>query len=158
QSLEASTDGSQVWAIAQHNLLYSADGGAHWDAKELTFANAGNLKLRRIDDNNLFVTTNMGLYASRDAGRNWNPTQVRDLRFQDVAGSGNAFVVALQNRGLLASLDAGKSWQHVNDPLAEGFFPVVRAHRNGGLVAASATEGLFTLEPGARSASEGAGS
>jgi photosystem II stability/assembly factor-like uncharacterized protein len=151
QSLEASVDGTQVWAVAQHNLLYSADSGAHWDAKELAFAAAGNLRLHRVDDTNLFMTSNMGLYVSRDAGRNWNRAEVKELQFQDVAGSGNALVVALQKHGLLASFDAGKSWQRVNDPLAEGFFPVVRTQRNGAMVAASATEGLLTLDPNARS-------
>ena len=68
QSLEVSADGSQVWAISQKNLLYSADKGATWNAKELAFAGAGNLKLHRLDDNNLFLTSNMGLYTSDDAG------------------------------------------------------------------------------------------
>jgi photosystem II stability/assembly factor-like uncharacterized protein len=157
-SLEVSSDGSQVWAISQHNLLYSRDSGAHWDAQELSFATAGNLHLRRVDDATFFITTNMGLYASHDAGRNWNRAEVRELQFQDVAGSGNALVVALQKHGLLASYDRGKSWQHVNDPLAEGYFPIVRTRRNGALVAASATEGLLTLEPDARSASGRPGS
>jgi len=155
QSLEASADGSQVWAVSQRNLLYSADGGKSWDAKELSFAAAGNLKLHRVDDTNLFVTSNMGLYASHDAGRNWNRSDVRELQFQDVAGSGNALVVALQKHGLLASFDAGKSWHRVNDPLAEGFFPVVRTQRSGAVVAASATEGLLTFSPEAHSANGG---
>ena len=155
QSLQASLDGSQVWAIAQHNLLYSADGGKHWEAKELNFSSAGNLHLHRVDDSNLFITTNMGLYLSRDAGRNWSRQDVRDLQFQDVAGSGKAMVAALQKHGLLASFDAGKSWQRVSDPAAEGYFPVLQARRNGAVVAASATEGILTLESGARSASEG---
>jgi photosystem II stability/assembly factor-like uncharacterized protein len=152
QSLEASLDGSQVWVIAQHNLLYSADGGAHWDAKDMPFASAGNLRLHRVDDSNLFITTNIGLYASKDAGRNWNRADIRELQFQDVAGSGGALVVSLQKHGLLTSNDAGKTWQHVNSPLAEGFFPVVRVRRNGGLVAASATEGLLSIESEGRSA------
>jgi len=152
QSLEASADGSQVWAIAQRYLIYSADNGAHWDAKELSFAAAGNLRLHRVDDANLFITSNLGLYASKDAGRNWSRSDVRDLQFQDAAGSGNAMVVSLQKHGLLASSDGGKSWQHVNSPVAEGYFPVVRARRNGALVAVSATEGLLTYDPDARSA------
>ncbi len=157
-SLETSPDGSQVWAISQHTLIYSADGGAHWDAKDLAFASAGNLHLRRVDDANLFITTNMGLYASHDAGRNWNREEVRDLQFQDVAASGNAIVVALQKHGLLVSFDAGKSWQHVSDPLAQGYFPVVHTRRNGALVAVSATEGLLTFEPAARTADGSVGS
>jgi photosystem II stability/assembly factor-like uncharacterized protein len=110
-----------------------------------------------VDDQTLLMTSNMGLYVSKDAGRSWNRTEVRDLQFQDAAGNGNALVVALQKRGLLASYDAGKSWQRVSDPLAEGFFPVVTAQRNGGLVAVSATEGLLSYEGGARSADASAG-
>jgi photosystem II stability/assembly factor-like uncharacterized protein len=151
-SLESSLEGNQVWAISQRNLLYSADGGAHWDNKDLSFASAGNLRLHRVDDTNLYITSNMGLYTSKDAGRNWNRSDVRELQFQDVAGSGNAMVLSLQKHGLLASFDSGKSWKRVDDPLAEGFFPVVRVRRNGALVAASATEGLLSLELEPRSA------
>jgi photosystem II stability/assembly factor-like uncharacterized protein len=157
QSLEVSSDGVQVWAVSQKNLLYSADSGATWNAKELAFASAGNLKLHHVDDANLYLTSNMGLYVSQDAGRNWIRADVRELQFQDVAGNGNAMVVSLQKHGLLASFDAGKSWQRMNDLLADSYFPVVRMRRNGGLVAASATEGLLSLEPGARSASAGVG-
>jgi photosystem II stability/assembly factor-like uncharacterized protein len=157
QSLEVSADGSQVWAISQKTLLYSADGGAHWDAKELSFASAGNLHLRRMDDQNLFITSNMGLYTSRDAGRNWSRADIRDLQFQDAAGAGNARLAALQKRGLIASFDSGKTWQKVNDPVAEGYFPLVRAGRSGSLLAVSATEGLLTLDSGGRSASEAMG-
>ena len=152
QSLEASANGSQVWAISQRNLLYSADGGKSWEAKELAFAAAGNLKLQRIDDNNLFIATNTGLFGSKDAGRTWNRADIRDLQFQSVAGSGNALVVALQRRGLLASLDGGKSYQRVNTAFAEGYVPVVSTRRDGSVVAASATEGLLAFEPDARSA------
>jgi photosystem II stability/assembly factor-like uncharacterized protein len=159
QSLEVSSDGSQVWAVAQKNLVYSGDSGAHWDARELPFGTAGNLRLHRIDDNNLFITTNAGLYLSKDSGRNWNRADIRDLQFQDVAGSGNALVVALHGHGLLESLDNGKSWQHVNTAFADGYFPAVRVRRDGTVVAASATEGLLALELDARSSAEiGAGS
>ena len=97
----------------------------------------------------------MGLYGSRDAGRSWNRSDLRDLQFQDVAAASNALVVSLQRRGLLASTDGGKTWQRVNDPLAEGFFPVIRSRKNGSLVAVSATEGLLSYEPDARSAGAG---
>jgi photosystem II stability/assembly factor-like uncharacterized protein len=158
QSIEVSSDGSQVWVVSLKNLLYSSDSGAHWDGKELSFASAGNLHLRRVDDENLFITSNMGLYMSHDAGRNWSRADIRDLQFQDAAGAGNARLAALQKHGLVASFDAGKTWQKLNDPLAEGFFPLVRAERSGSLVAVSATEGVFTLQGGSRSASEAMGS
>src|SRR6202043_1089417 len=79
-SLEATLDGTQIWAISQRNLFYSADGGAHWESKDLSFASAGNLRLHRVDDSNLYITSNMGLYSSHDAGRNWNRSDVRELQ------------------------------------------------------------------------------
>ena len=157
QSVEISSDGSQVWAVSERNLLYSADKGATWEGKELSFAAAGNLKLHRLDDTTLFVTTNMGLYASRDAGRNWNREEVRDLSFQSVTGSGNALVVSLQKRGLIASYDGGKTWQHMDDQLSQGYFPVVGKGRDGSVVAVSATEGILSMEAKATSASSGSG-
>src|SRR5215470_8316811 len=56
-------------------------------------------------------------------------------QFQDVAGAGRSLVASLQKHGLIASFDAGTSWQRVSDPVAEGFFPVVQARRNGAVVA-----------------------
>jgi photosystem II stability/assembly factor-like uncharacterized protein len=156
--VDLSTDGNQIWAIAERNLLYSTDKGATWDAKELSFAAAGNLKLHRVDDTSLFITTNMGLYGSRDAGRTWNRADVRELSFQSVAGTNNALVVSLQKQGLLASFDSGKSWQRMDDPLSQGYFPVIRTRRDGSLVAVSATEGMLSLDPNAKSASSSNGS
>jgi len=152
QSLEASADGAQIWAVSGHNLLYSSNGGAHWEARDIPFAAAGNLRIYHVNDANLFITSNMGLYLSRDSGRTWNREQVQDLQFQAVAGSGKALLVSLQRRGLLASFDEGKSWKRINDPLADEFFPMLQAQSSGAVVAASSTEGIFTLEPGARSA------
>jgi photosystem II stability/assembly factor-like uncharacterized protein len=153
QSLEVTADGSQVWAISQKNLIYSADAGANWEAKELPFATSvSNLRLRRVDDANLFITSNMGLYHSNDSGRTWKRSDVRDLQFQDAAGSGKALVASLQKHGLISSTDGGKTWQHVNGPYADGYFPVVHVRRDGSLVAASATEGLLSFDPQNRSA------
>ncbi|MGB8496089.1 MAG: hypothetical protein WCE53_16945 [Candidatus Acidiferrum sp.] len=157
QSVEVDADGNQVWAIVERNLLYSSDKGTTWDAKELAFGSAGNLRLHRVDDSTLFVTSNMGLYGSRDAGRTWNRSDVRELSFQSVAGTEKALVVSLQKQGLLASFDGGKSWQHMDDPLSQGFFPVIWTRRDGSLVAVSATEGMLSLDPNARSTSAGNG-
>jgi len=87
QSLDASADGSHIWAIAQRNLLYSADAGAHWSAKELAFASAGNLRVRRLDDSSLLITSNSGRYVSKDAGREWNRADARDLQSQAVVAA-----------------------------------------------------------------------
>lgn len=152
QSVELSADGNQIWAVVEKNLLYSADKGATWDAKELSFAAAGNLRLHRVDDTTIFLTTNMGLYASHDAGRNWNRAEVQELSFQAVAGTPNALVVSLKKQGLLISVNGGKSWQRLDDPLSQGYFPVIRTRRDGSLVAVSATEGLLSLDPNAHTA------
>ncbi len=152
QSVEVSDDGSQAWVVAQRNLLYSADGGVKWDARELPFSGAGNLRLHRTGDNSLYVTSNLGLYVSRDAGRNWKRAELTELQTQDVAGSENALLVSLQRRGLVVSYDGAKTWRRLDSPLAEGFFPVLSSRRSGSIVAASATEGVFSLELGSRAA------
>src|SRR5208283_2607440 len=119
---------------------------------------AGNLHLHRLDDTSLYITTNMGLSGSHDAGRDWNRTDIRELSFQSVAGNGNALVVSLHKQGLMASFDGGKTWQHMDDPLSQSYFPVVRTRRDGSLIAVSATEGILSLDPNAKSASSSAGS
>ncbi len=123
QSVEVSTDENQIWALAEGNLLFSSDHGTTWEAKELSFAAAGGLKLHRVDDSSLFITTNMGLYTSHDAGRNWSRADVHELSFQSVAGNGTALVVSLHKQGLLASYDGGKTWARLDDPLSQGYFP-----------------------------------
>ncbi len=155
QSVEVSSDGNQVWAVAERNLLYSANKGQSWDAQELSFAAAGNLKLHRVDDSALFITTNMGLYGSRDAGKSWNRADVRELSFQSVAGNSTALVATLQKHGLVASFDGGKSWQRMDDPLSQSYFPAIWTRRDGSILAVSATEGLLSLDPNAKSASTG---
>jgi photosystem II stability/assembly factor-like uncharacterized protein len=153
QSVEVSADGNSVWAIVEHNLLFSSNKGETWDAQELSFAAAGNLRIHRIDDSELFITTNMGLYGTRDGGKSWNRADVRELSFQSVAGNNNALVAALQKHGLVASFDGGKSWQKLDDPLSQSFFPAIWTRRDGSIVAVSATEGLLSLDPNAKSAS-----
>jgi photosystem II stability/assembly factor-like uncharacterized protein len=157
QSVEMASDGNQIWAIVERNLIYSSDKGATWDARELAFAAAGNLKLHGVDDSTMFITSNMGLYGSRDAGKTWNRSEVRELSFQSVAGTDKALVVSLQKQGLLASFDGGKSWAHLVDELSQGYFPVIRTRRDGSLVAVSATEGMLSLDPNARPASASKG-
>ena len=154
QSVEVSNNGN-VWAIAEKNLLFSADKGETWEPQELSFASAGNLRLHQIDESTIFITTNMGLYGSKDAGKTWNREEVRELSFQSVAGNGTAFVAALQKHGLVASFDGGKTWQRMDDPLSQGYFPLIRTRRDGTIVAISATEGLLSLDPNAKSASSG---
>ncbi len=153
QSVEVSSDDNQVWAIAERNLLYSTDQGANWDAQELSFAAAGDLRLHRVDDSSLFITTNIGLYESRDAGKNWKRADVRELSFQSVAGNKTALVAALQKHGLVASFDGGKSWRRLDDPFSQSYFPVIRTRRDGSILAVSSTEGLMNLDPNVKSAS-----
>ncbi|HTQ95994.1 MAG TPA: YCF48-related protein [Candidatus Acidoferrum sp.] len=157
QSVEVSADGSEVWAIAERNLLVSSNKGESWDAQELSFANAGNLRIHRVDDSALFITTNMGLYGTHDGGKTWQRAEVRELSFQSVAGNNTALVATLQKHGLVASFDNGKTWQKMDDPLSQSYFPAVWTRHDGSIVAVSATEGLLSLDPNAKSASSAAG-
>jgi photosystem II stability/assembly factor-like uncharacterized protein len=156
-SVEVSANGNEVWAIADRDLLASSNKGETWDAQELSFATAGNLHLASLNDSTIFVTTNMGLYGSHDGGKTWNRAEVRELSFQSVGGSGNAIVAAVQKHGLVASFDGGKSWQKMNDPLLQGYFPAIRAQRDGSILAVSATEGFLSLDTNAKSASSDGG-
>ncbi|MGB9447830.1 MAG: hypothetical protein WBR26_22720 [Candidatus Acidiferrum sp.] len=153
QSVEVSADGDQVWAIVDHSLIYSADKGQTWDSQDLAFGNAGNLRIHRVDDSSLFITTNIGLYGSHDAGKTWQRAEVRELSFQSVAGNGSAYVAALQHHGLVASFDGGKTWQRMDDPLSQSYFPAVWTRHDGSIVAVSATEGLLSLDPNAKGTS-----
>jgi photosystem II stability/assembly factor-like uncharacterized protein len=137
-------------------LLFTSDKGATWDAQELSFANAGNLRIHRVDDSALFITTNMGLYGTRDGGKTWNRQDVRELSFQSVAGNSSALVAALQRHGMVASFDGGKTWQKLDDPLSQSYFPAVWTRHDGSIVAVSATEGLLSLDPNAKSAASAA--
>lgn len=153
QSVEVSGDGVSVWAIVDRNLVYSSNKGQSWDAQELSFANAGNLRIHRVDDFALFITTNMGLYGTHDGGKTWNRADIRELSFSSVAGNGTALVASLQKHGIVASFDNGKSWQKLDDPLSQSYFPAVWTRHDGSIVAVSATEGLLSLDPNAKSAS-----
>jgi photosystem II stability/assembly factor-like uncharacterized protein len=110
-----------------------------------------------VDDTALFITTNMGLYGTHDGGKTWNRAEVRELSFQSVAGNGNALVATLQKHGLVASFDNGKTWQKLDDPLSQSYFPAVWTRHDGSIVAVSATEGLLSLDPNAKSASASSG-
>ena len=157
QSVEVSANGDDVWAIVDKNLLFSSNQGESWDAQELSFANAGNLRLHRVDDSSLFITTNMGLYGTHDGGKSWNRAEVRELSFNSVAGNGSALVATLQKHGVVASFDGGKTWQRMDDPLSQSYFPAVWTRHDGSIVAVSATEGLLSLDPNAKSASSAGG-
>ena len=157
QSVEVSADGSSVWAIVDKNLLFSANKGETWDAQELSFANAGNLRIHRVDDSSLFITTNLGLYGTHDGGKSWSREEVRELSFSSVAGNSSALVATLQKHGVVVSFDAGKSWHRMDDPLSQSYFPAVWTRHDGSIVAVSATEGLLSLDPNAKSASAASG-
>ena len=156
QSVEVSADGDSVWAIVAKNLLFSSNKGESWDAQELSFAAAGNLRIHRVDDSSLFITSNVGLYGTHDGGKTWTRADVRELSFQSVAGNGTAMVASLQRHGLVASFDNGKSWQKLDDPLSQSYFPAIWTRHDGSIVAVSATEGLLSLEPNAKGASSAA--
>jgi len=82
QSLDVSLDGSKSGPFRRKICCIRPMPARTGTPKKLSFASAGNLHLRRMDDQNLLITSNMGLYSSHDAGRNWSRADVRDCNFK----------------------------------------------------------------------------
>ncbi len=72
---------------------------------------------------------------------------------QDLALTPDAWLASMQTGGLYLSHDRGLTWARIEGTLAEGYFPVVTTARAARVIyAASATEGLYAVELGARTA------
>jgi photosystem II stability/assembly factor-like uncharacterized protein len=120
---------TQGWAVGQHTILATADGGAHWTAQR-----SGNLNLTSVD----FISARDGwavgtasLLATTDGGAHWNalpePCQpIRSVHFISpttgfaVAGGTNADGTgpAAPEAGgtVLSTSDAGRTWHTMTAP------------------------------------------
>ncbi len=146
-SVRVSEDGSQIWLLSPRGIIVSQDRGKTWAVQELGFEARGRLRLYQPDDNTLLVTSDTGIYASADAGKTWRPYSLPELWIRDLASAGDALLVSTQKRGLHVSYDRGGTWEHIEGPLAEGYFPVLATRGAGSVIlAASSTEGLYALE------------
>jgi photosystem II stability/assembly factor-like uncharacterized protein len=143
-------DGGALWAVGATGLATSHDSGKSWTWTSAPLPQQGSLRLRAVDANTLLAATMDGLLVSHDAGASWQQARLPELWLRDAAGFSEAILAAPERRGLFLSLDGGKSWSRIENPIAEGSFPALVAHEDGGDVkniwVASATEGLYAFE------------
>jgi photosystem II stability/assembly factor-like uncharacterized protein len=143
-------DGGTLWAVGAAGLAASHDSGKSWKWTSAPLPQKGSLRLRAVDDSTLLAATTDGLFVSHDAGASWQQARLPELWLRDAAGFSEAILAAPERHGLFLSRDGGKSWSRVENPIAEGSFPALVAHEDGGeaksIWVASATEGLYAYE------------
>jgi photosystem II stability/assembly factor-like uncharacterized protein len=149
-SVRASANGRSLWVVSLRGLVFSADSGHTWIWYDLPLASGGALRVDLApgtEGQTLVVEAHNGLFISRDAGSSWQrvASGLPEAPVEDLTMVGSVFVASLRVGGLYASLDAGRNWNRLPGTLAEGFFPVVAAE-NGRILAASASDGLYSFE------------
>ena len=149
-SVRASGNGRRLWVVSLRGLVFSADSGHTWTWHDLPLESGGALRVDLApgtEGQTLVVEAHSGLFISRDAGRTWQrvASGLPEAPVEDLTMVGSVFVASLRVGGLYASLDAGRTWNRLPGTLAEGFFPVVAAE-NGRILAASASDGIYSFE------------
>ncbi len=148
-SVRASPDGQDIRVVSLRGMVFSLDGGQTWSWHDLPFEAGGALRLDRAADGTLLASAQKGLYVSRDAGATWQKVAsgLPEAGVRDLALTEKVWLASMETGGLYLSRDEARSWTRVSGTLAEGFFPVVTTAESGGAIyAASATEGLYSVE------------
>ena len=135
------TDAQHLWAADSNSeVLYSTDGGAHWDRSIIqiqqsceTCANTSDLSF--LDDHEGWATIN-GLYIGEssvwhtaDGGRSWQSLHVHDtgpLTGIAAIDAKTLVAVSAEQDVIFRSTDGGRSWKQVSHPAIPGFFGAVR--------------------------------
>jgi len=159
QSVQVSSGGERIKVVSLRGLVFSEDAGKSWTWHDLPLNSGGAVTLDTIsgDDNTLIAIARNGLYISRDAGKVWQQAAsgLPSTPVENFAASGAVFVASMRTGGLYVSFDTGRTWDRVAGALAEGIFTAVTPSReDGGVFAASATEGLYRVEWPASSAKD----
>lgn len=141
-----------LYVVAQKKGLYRSEtGGSNFDhltaklrtpARENNFFSYGGrpsdyrqLAINPNDSENLFITTNRGLYRSDNGGRTWNYATM-PFRQQDAspfaiafASSGEEVIYASSGSVILKSVDGGNSWTS-SDTGTNGLVTSILVSRN----------------------------
>lgn len=152
-SVLVSPDGQRIRVVSLRGMVYSNDGGDSWTWHDLPLQSGGALSLYAdpADGNTVVASAHNGLYISRDSGATWQQagSGLPSTPVQSFAVSGGAFVAAMRTGGLFISSDSGRIWSRVPGILADGVFAaVVAGNEEGVIVAASTTEGLYSVDLG----------
>jgi photosystem II stability/assembly factor-like uncharacterized protein len=161
QSVRVSQDGRRVRIVSMRGLVFSSDGGATWSWHDLPLSSGGAQSLTDdpVDENVLIATAHNGLYISQDAGDTWHQAGagLPATSVQAFATTRDGtFVASMSTGGLYVSFDKGRTWDRVPGALADGnFTSLMPAARPGTIFAASASEGVYTVEWTRAAAREG---
>lgn len=127
--------GVGVWVAGDGGLYWSEDFGETWAALSLT-PDVRSLLLSRWPkaDPTVFVGTPAGLLRSRDGGKTFAATSLRDATVRRLDWPGPALFVA-SDRGLLLTKDEGESFAEPGKGLPSG------------PVRASVASSFFSIDP-----------
>jgi photosystem II stability/assembly factor-like uncharacterized protein len=138
-------------------MLYSRNSGATWSWRDLPVQSGGVIGLQSGGGKTLLASSERGLYISRDAGTTW-VLAAHGLPAsppENIAVTGQVWMASMRSGGLYVSQDLGATWNRAQSTVAEGFFPAISAaETQSSVYAASATEGLFSIEVGTHSAAK----
>jgi photosystem II stability/assembly factor-like uncharacterized protein len=154
--VRASADGKSIWVLSDVSLAISRDAGASWAIADPTLHPKEVERLVIADDSTIFALRSTGAVISRDSGLTWRSQNMPDTQVEDMAVEGADWVISTSHHGVFVSEDQGRSWKKLTGALGDGHFPTLTTQAGPRtVIAASATEGLFTLHTplGASSAS-----
>ncbi len=158
--VRASIDGRSIWVLSDVSLAISRDAGSSWATADPTLHPKEVERLVIVDSATVFALRSTGAVISHDSGLTWRPLNMPDTQVEDLAVEGADWVISTSHHGVFVSEDQGRSWRKLAGPLSDGHFPSLTAQAGlHTVIAASATEGLFTLHTplGTSSASVQAG-
>ncbi len=156
REVRASADGRSIWLLTDVSLAISRDAGASWATADPTLHPKEVERLVIADDSTLFALRSTGAVISHDSGLTWRSQNMPDTQVEDMAVQGADWVISTSHHGVFVSEDQGRTWKKLTGALGDGHFPTLTAQVGPRtVIAASATEGLFTLHTplGASSAS-----
>lgn len=114
------TNGGNIFAGTSHGLIYSSDGGKHWQNIIINANEEPNRYIRAMvsSKNKMFLLSN-GLYSSSDGGFKWVKSQSFNDQALTLAASGLNVIVG-NYYGVSISTDEGESWVHKSPPVYGG--------------------------------------
>lgn len=108
------TAGSRIYGFdaTQGRLMVSADGGRTWDERRPPGA-LFDLAIDPASADRIVVSSDQGLFASRDGGRRWRRL---DPRLVGLLAWSRAGLVLVDGGGTVhRSADAGRTWKEIGD-------------------------------------------
>ena len=105
------------WDNRSTGVLKSTDGGASWNATNLSFAvSSGQMTTRLLinpnDDQTILAATTNGVYKTTNGGVNWDTrlTTTSFIDFEYKPGDYSVLYGSTKNGEIYVSTDAGSSW------------------------------------------------